>query len=486
MEDDLRKVSGNAESITGSGSLLPSSESDGLNLRHGTWRSIDETSPSLSRVSTKTSVTSPLHRQNSSQLMPPSFNESSAADSTYFPVNPGSTNITSRSSQKNFLGSVSGNFVSHTFDPNKLNRTSRQNSDEEDRFAARKLAFDGNSTGLGPQSARQSFNNTNASGYNSSVASRSGSVPRSRGDVDPSSRYLSESQVSQCSRHNTSTAQRPNLSAQAPSYTMPTRPSGQNYGDQLSPSQMNRLLGDFGNLNVGRDNTRPPEAGYNGATYSTTSQAFVPNDNGAFHKEVNSHHIQQDQFSSTASGAASLRSQSNTRRGNGYGALYPASPSISDARPSHTSPYYSTAATPPTFQQGTPSRVDITNPYITGQTALLDHKLRGLQQEQQAYTLSRTTPMQFSHQLPHPSAYDFHPQPGMRMNPLSAYYQMPPIPQHMSHHIPRGPASDHATIQPVRSALLEEFRNNSKTNKRYELKVSLNPDKSARASLISR
>lgn len=59
------------------------------------------------------------------------------------------------------------------------------------------------------------------------------------------------------------------------------------------------------------------------------------------------------------------------------------------------------------------------------------------------------------------------------MNPLAPYYHMPPVSTMMGPMIPRGPAREHDAGQHVRSALLEEFRNNSKTNKRYELKVKM-------------
>lgn len=58
------------------------------------------------------------------------------------------------------------------------------------------------------------------------------------------------------------------------------------------------------------------------------------------------------------------------------------------------------------------------------------------------------------------------------MNPLAPYYHMSPGSNGLATpSIPRGPAREHDVGQHIRSPLLEEFRNNSKTNKRYELKV---------------
>ena len=49
-----------------------------------------------------------------------------------------------------------------------MTRSSRHNSDEESRYNARKLAFEGNDAGLTMQSGRPPLNN-NVSGYNSSA-----------------------------------------------------------------------------------------------------------------------------------------------------------------------------------------------------------------------------------------------------------------------------------------------------------------------------
>lgn len=482
FKDGLQLSSGNPGTTTGSGSLLSSSESEGFNLRQGSWKSVDDPSPTLSRVHTNGSSTSPMHHQNSNQFTSHPYNENNSANSTYFSATPTSTNISSRPSQKNFLDPTSGSFVTGAFDSSSLTRVSRHNSDEESRFAARKMAFEGTDTGLTMQSARPPFNNNNnnASGYNSSsAASRSGSMPPSRGDVDSSMRYPGDNP--QYSRYNASASHRQNLSAQAPSYTMPAKPAGQNYPDQFSPSQLSQLLGEFGNLNVGKDNLQNSYNTQSETSYGVSSaymngytQELLLNGNEIWKKEGNGYQAQQEQFSPTGSGSGSLSSQQGSRRDMNCGPQYTQSSSVSDARLAH-SPYYSTTGTPPTYQQRAPSRGGFSNgTLVIGQAALLERRLRGLQQEQQAYMIPRGAQMHFSNQIPHPSAYDFHPQPGFRMNQLNPYYQMPTIPRQMAtQHIPRGPAREQDVVQPVRSTLLEEFRNNSKTNKRYELKVRL-------------
>jgi mRNA-binding protein PUF3 len=78
---------------------------------------------------------------------------------------------------------------------------------------------------------------------------------------------------------------------------------------------------------------------------------------------------------------------------------------------------------------------------------------------------------QFQGQYP-PHAYDFPPQHNFHINHQQQGYQMPQ-PPYASALPPRGPARDQDFGSFVlRSQLLEEFRVSSKTNRRYELKVS--------------
>ena len=480
LSKDLQAASGDPGTITGSGSLLSSSESDGFNIRHGAWKSIDDTSPGLSRVHTNTSGTSPIRRQNSNQLIPQPYTDTNSTSSAYFSATPGSTALSTRSSQKNFLDPTSGAFESRGFDSNTMKRTSRHNSDEENKYTARKLAFEGNDSGLSMRSARPSFK-SNVSGYNSSAASRSDSLPPSRTNMDTSTRHPAEYQNQQHPRSNASTVHRPNLSAQAPAYTMPTRHPAQRYADQLSPSQLNQYINDFGTLSIGKD-SQAPYSGQSEVSYETSPhlgngypQDLVSDSNELWSKGDSGYPIHQGQFSPTGSGSGSLTSIPATRRGIGVGAPYSNSSNVNDGRLNHQSPYYSAAGTPPTYQQRTPSRGGYGGPLIAGQAAMLDRKLQTLQQEQQ-YLVPRQAPMQFNNKFPQPSTYDFRSQPNLRMNQLHSYYPISPATHHMAtSHIPRGPANDHAAVQPVRSALLEEFRNNSKTNKRYELKVLFRP-----------
>lgn len=101
-----------------------------------------------------------------------------------------------------------------------------------------------------------------------------------------------------------------------------------------------------------------------------------------------------------------------------------------------------------------------------GQAAALERKLRGLQE--QDYTQSN--PLQ---RMQFPQAYDFATYQAARLNALSGFY---PVGQlgGLGGMVPRSPR-EQDPAQVVRSPLLEEFRANSKGNKRYELKVCLSP-----------
>ena len=475
--DDSNEYPNNEEAITGSGSLLPSSESDSYNMRHGSWTSVDDTSPGISRVHTDHSNASPVLRQHGNQLLP--SQPFDTANSTYFAVTPASTNISSRSSQKNFLDPTSGNFESSSgFGLNGGIRSSRQNSDEDSRFVTRKMAFESNDSALAANPARPSMT-ANVSGYNSSVASRAGSQPPSRSDIDQSSRRPGDVQGNHSSRFPPSMppTYRQNLSAQTQLYNNPSQP--QKNTDQLSPSQLNQLLGDFGNLNFGREGQNP-YAVHRDAQYGHLSgfanghqQDATSNGNEPWNREDDGYARQQPQFSPTGSTSGSLVSNQRAQRNVPFASQYSHSPTNSDARNSHHSPYYSSTGTPPAHQQRGPSRGGFHGGLPTGQAALLDHKLRGLQQEQQGYLVPQNQ-MRYRNQFSQQAPYEFHPQNTLRPNQFSLYYPMPPPPNLLAGaQVPRGPARDHDLVQPVRSALLEEFRNNSKTNKRYELKVGL-------------
>lgn len=472
--------------------MLPSSQSDNWTGRHTTpWKSIDNTSPALSSVHTNHSGHSPLRRQPSNQLAPQSVPEAGSVNSSYFSV-PAATamsqGFSSKTVQKNFLDPTSGSFqTSSVYDSTTLGRSSRQNSDDGNRRPSKQLSV-GTNENMRPSlhSDRQNFYNS-VSGYNSGAASRSGSLPPSRNGVGQSSRFDEDLPNPQYSQFGPTTtiSHRPHVSSHSASYSMHSNPHGPKYADQPSPTQLGILTEDLGKLNVGRGNpdanhavTKYAEAkdsiysGQNHLAYEYAQRLAANSASDAWSQEGGAYQDNLDSFGPDAITAGSLAQQSQYRSMPSSG-QYSHSPSNSDARRSQPSPYYPTGETPPSgYQHRLPSRGSLSGNLPTSQAALLDHKLRGLQQEQQGYAPPQPNPFQY--RTPFTHAYDFHPQNALRMNPLAPYYPLAPAPNVMNGPpIPRGPAREQDPGQHLRSPLLEEFRNNSKTNKRYELKVSL-------------
>lgn len=102
-----------------------------------------------------------------------------------------------------------------------------------------------------------------------------------------------------------------------------------------------------------------------------------------------------------------------------------------------------------------------------GQAALLDRRLRGLQQDQD---FSHAAGAAMQQRISIPNGYDLSGYSAARLNGFPQYLQMPysnlppSIVQRVSQREPD-------PSQVVRSPLLEEFRTHNKSNKRYELKV---------------
>lgn len=102
-----------------------------------------------------------------------------------------------------------------------------------------------------------------------------------------------------------------------------------------------------------------------------------------------------------------------------------------------------------------------------GQAALLDRRLRGLQQDQD---FGHAAGAAMQQRISIPNGYDLSGYSAARINSFPQYLQMPynnlppSIVQRVSHREPD-------PSQVVRSPLLEEFRTHNKSNKRYELKV---------------
>lgn len=474
MKDDVVSSLGNPEAITGSGSLLPSSESDHWGARHlASWKPMESTSPTVSSSHTNHSSTSPMRRQSSNQLVSPAFVETNPGNS-YFPLSSAAMNqgINGKQPRKIFLDPVQGNFA--VFDQPQMSRPSRHNSEEENRYSVTALAVGNGDVSFKAPAGRQPFH-TQFSGYNSSAASRSGSTPPSRNGAELSARFVDEP-VNNPYKHlvSGSSSHRQNLSAHS-SYSNHARPYTTRYAEQSSPAQMGILSGEFNKMNIGRENQNPysnhqkepATTTQKTLTHEYHHQHSVGDIGEAWTIEENGYNANHDPFMADSI-SGTLTSHLPQYRDMHFNANYSHSPVQGEIRHGQQSSFYPTMETPSALNR-IPKGV---NNFSTtnGQAAVSDRKLRALQQIQPELSGYHAHPSRISFRPTFPPSYEFHPQSTLPMNPLAPYYHMPSLLTPSA--VPRGPAREHDISQNVRSPLLEEFRNNSKTNKRYELKAS--------------
>lgn len=150
------------------------------------------------------------------------------------------------------------------------------------------------------------------------------------------------------------------------------------------------------------------------------------------------------------------------------------SPVASDHRRGLSSPFYSrSSGTPSTVPESvrTASGSALSNHTSNGQMVMLDRESIGSRPfpMEEQYTLSNT-----SHaRVPYSQPYGFEGYLGsLRLNPLALPYPLPAYHGLTNPYPSRYPSREHDSSQIIRSALLEDFRANHKTSKRYELKVS--------------
>ena len=454
--------------MTGSGSLLSNSESDSWGGHQRTlWKSNDDTSLGLTSASTKRTGTSPMRRQNSSQRVPQTFTEMQPTSGSFFSVTPGAPNqALPKASQKRFLDPTSGSFAgSGNLDSEGYQRSSRHNSDEENRYNARSMGFGNNDALYMAQLSRQNTQGS-ASAFSSSVPSRSGSLPPSRSGVDASQRFDADIQhtpFTHVGRQNGGGGHRPDLSI--------SRTAGnysQRFNEHPSPTTMAKLSDDFAKMGMAKENyDTHREAGY--SSQNVSSYEFPQQADSTVGWDFEDSVTRDGRDAYGQYNLMPLQQHSEYRNAI-MNASYSHSPTSSDARRSQYSPNYSTnGGSPYLHQNRTSSRGSHHGNVPARQALLLDQKLRGLQQEQQSFIPPHTNPLPFRN--PYIGQYEVHLQ-NARLNTLAPYYPIQAVPNFLpSQAIPRGPAKDQDASQHMRSQCLEEFRSNSKTNKRYELKV---------------
>ncbi|EEP78663.1 conserved hypothetical protein [Uncinocarpus reesii 1704] len=145
------------------------------------------------------------------------------------------------------------------------------------------------------------------------------------------------------------------------------------------------------------------------------------------------------------------------------------SPSQNDYSRGKNPGFYSTHGTPPAPSRLVMSPTRLPGHYSDSQAAeLLDRKLRSLQSEQQEYLHS--SPMPNRRGLQQPQAFGYTNYHTGQMSQFANLYGMTPLSGISTAVTTRSQYREPDASQSMRSPLLDDFRANSKGNKRYELK----------------
>ena len=439
------------DGITGSGSLLKSSELDTWSRpKTSQWPSMNEISTGLPNVRTSHNSTSPVRHRNS--------NQNGRSSSPYFSVNqPIATgqSIPSKATAQSYLDPASGSFKA----PSAFgsHHSSRHNSDETNRRPLNSIVFGSNENGYSNAS-------NGLSGYNSSTVSRSGSIPPSRRVAEYQSQIGSDGMPDIYSAHigpSESVSGRPTHSSRTSTYSSNGN-HNHRHTSQTPSLQFGELGSSFGKLELGKDHPIPS---YSSSYYDLTSHAG--NSSMSANSAHNNTSYRGNQISFDPDGRqGSSFNPYNTQ----FGDFSSQSPNGNDFQRTQDNSMYSGSGTPPLGEhQMTNSSINYQSQISNGPAALLQKKLRGLQ-EQQKYLQPQLNPVQFRPSYSNP--YDYNVQQMLRMNPQAQYYPM----AGMDGYPPRITSRPSTVVstnvsENLRSSLLEEFRTNNKGNKRYELKV---------------
>ncbi|KAI9802019.1 MAG: hypothetical protein M1825_003075 [Sarcosagium campestre] len=465
------------EGKTGSGSLVASSETDAWSARQKVpWNTGEPISPALSNAHIHEPGTSPMRRNGSQHPTAPLLTDDARSTSPFFasarpgPIGPG-PGLSNRSPHKAFLDPTSTTFAAPRGleeRPNKFptatnGRPNRLETEDEhfhrtksmvgqlteDGSDLRPLTRDGGSTSAAVNSTldasvhyqqfpgvQSNFSSTSRHSHNNSSFSSQNSAAR----YDASSRNSHQGE----------------LIASMDRFSL-DESRGQALFPQMSGAGFN------GSLQLPAQ--APYNYGFGGSPANAMNQPlWMPEDpaySGTYTPEGYPEGAFADQF--------------NGYRPSRLGTRDPVPSLGGDYRRGMMGPFYSTGITPPTGsdQFRAPSRGgDPRRLPANGHSAMLDKKLRGLQQQEQ-HEYMQTQPNQmmmrpegYRGQFPNPYEYSQHAQ--YKINPLASYLPVTgPSPAVVP---PRAPSRDLDASHGIRSILLEEFRTNTKSSKRYDLK----------------
>lgn len=438
---------------SGSKALAAESEADTWSAHaNGPWNAPDTTSPTMQSHS---GSTSPTHTRNSIPNAP--SQTLSEIQNPYHQTRPSIGQGSSFGSQsKSSLNPSSGSFKfvqkkAPTFGYNDDKENSGQygNNDAYDEIPPQYLA-------IGSVSRERSM-----------PPSRASESGRNGGSISFPNGNQKFGSIGHHTPSSSVHSQRPSISGPSASYSMQS--NGMRYDLAQNETDLNEK---FAGFSLGResDQTSSSQANNNaGNSYSPNHPGFAQQTqasngsamwaDGHVSKVMNSY----DPYSNQP--FANQECFNKPARFTETGSVSPAG---SDYRRGLNSPkYYSANGTPPSGQD------QIYRPTSRGTRAPqgpseLDRRLQNIyqQQAQHAYMYG----LHFQGQYP-PQPYEYL-QANFRPGNMPYGYAMPVPPYSAAPTIPTRPAKDQDVGAGVRSMLLEEFRSSSKSNKKYELRVS--------------
>lgn len=459
---------------SGSGALAASSEADPWVTRtNGPWNPPDTTSPTLQ--SSHSGNTSPSHVRNSISSQTP---QSLLELQTYQQPRPAIGQGASFGRQpKSSLNPSSGSFKfsqkpSFGFNDDKENSSqfsSNQDSPYDIDVSSRVFRID-------------QLTSQNAGFLGIGSASRDGSMPPSRAsDAGLNNLAFSNGNptfgsIGGHTPNNSLHSQHPSFSAMSGSFA---QNNSSRYADLTTQTEaeLREKFAGFG-LTNDIDRANVSQIGNTlSSSYSPTHQhfnqrSFQPNGGSAMWNDVangpktlNTY----DHFSNQAPFADQGYFSKGPRFDRGS-----VSPASSDYRRGLNGPKYF-SGTPPTVPEQIYRPSSRAGPRIPQGPSELDRRPQHVQysQHQGAYLYSNG---HFQGQCP-PHLYDYPPQT-FRQASVPPYGYPMPLPPYPPQSIPTRPAKDQDVGLGVRSVLLEEFRSNAKSNKRYELKVRIDSNRS--------
>lgn len=463
------------EGKTGSGSLVSSSETDAWSRQRSPWGTVDNYSQPTS--SARTSGVSPVLQRASNHSMPPqSFLDTPKTTTQFFSAPRASAlgqSVLSKAGSKHMLDSTAIN-LSGARVPDALSNGYNgfgrvAESDGQRAPESTRSSWTDAVSIHSPTDDRRSNANSDYFGVSSAAASRSGSLPPSRHGTDPA-QFSQPSDVFP----RFSQVQPPSMRGNLASLSLQSNDRG--YGER-SNSFQSETTAMFGRLSM--ENSNSDQVLMSHKPSGSTNGFHTQPSNGQYDSlyprqpvsdlphELDDGLINGGSFT-PAGHPGGFYGDHHSYRGPHISQRGAMTPSSSEFRPS---PYYSTGGTPPVFDNLYPSRHEqLARALTNGNSALLESKLRGLQQEQQLLhpQYQQMVAAQFRGQY---NPYGYGASNGIALNGFAPGIPIPPMPAIVSALEPfRGSRPEDAK-HGIRSALLEEFKSNSKGNRRYELKV---------------